>query len=436
MTTRQLIQFNRRGQSLVVMALFLVVLMGMAALAIDLGMLQKARADAQRAADGAALAGASAYLEKTFDQAVAIRRADSIATANDMAGAAIVSSEVTVEFPAANQVRVRVRRDAMPLWFGRVFGINTLPVGAWATAEAAAAGTAKCLKPFALPDLWHESDVSEDPLLTGVNDFWDLNESWTFGDDTDDCYTRTGGQPGLGASCGYDTGYGSTLRNGDGTSEDLGRVIKIKPRQPGQTITSAWFYPVRIGDNSGGSDYKNGIACSCGPADPTTGVPPATLCPSINKAGEPIVTVLDSVYKNFTETGNMVGPTKDGVGSLVCQDPGATWATDQVSGSNWGTAWRDSPRVITIGLFDPYYVQDIHSGGGLDFGLNNFATLFLEGFQEDDGTWCPINCSNKNNPVSGGCTGALVARFVGFAKGFSQGPGEEGSLVKYLRLIK
>ena len=52
---------NKRGGVLVLYTVAMVAMMGMAALAIDLGMLRKSRAEAQRAADAAALAGASAF---------------------------------------------------------------------------------------------------------------------------------------------------------------------------------------------------------------------------------------------------------------------------------------------------------------------------------------------------------------------------------------
>ena len=53
---------DERGSALVLYTVAMVGMMGMAALAIDLGMLRKARAEAQRAADASALAGASAIL--------------------------------------------------------------------------------------------------------------------------------------------------------------------------------------------------------------------------------------------------------------------------------------------------------------------------------------------------------------------------------------
>src|SRR5882724_7242529 len=53
---------NERGVTLVLMALMLFLALGMSALAIDYGMIKAAKAEAQRAMDAAALAGASAFL--------------------------------------------------------------------------------------------------------------------------------------------------------------------------------------------------------------------------------------------------------------------------------------------------------------------------------------------------------------------------------------
>jgi uncharacterized membrane protein len=54
---------KRRGGVALILGLSMAAILGMGALAVDLGKLFKARGDAQRAADAAALAGASAYLD-------------------------------------------------------------------------------------------------------------------------------------------------------------------------------------------------------------------------------------------------------------------------------------------------------------------------------------------------------------------------------------
>ena len=59
---------RRRGVVAVQVAVVLVVLLGFAAMTIDVGRLYRARADLQRAADAAALAGASSYTSDTMMQ--------------------------------------------------------------------------------------------------------------------------------------------------------------------------------------------------------------------------------------------------------------------------------------------------------------------------------------------------------------------------------
>src|SRR5687768_18569684 len=55
-------QLDERGVTLVMMALMLFLALGMSALAVDYGMIKSSKAEAQRAVDAAALAGASAFL--------------------------------------------------------------------------------------------------------------------------------------------------------------------------------------------------------------------------------------------------------------------------------------------------------------------------------------------------------------------------------------
>ena len=69
-----------------------------------------------------------------------------------------------VTFPTPTQVRVRVQRSSIrgnPLatFFAPIFGINTVDIGAVATAEAPPANAMTCVKPFTVPDKWIESQT-------------------------------------------------------------------------------------------------------------------------------------------------------------------------------------------------------------------------------------------------------------------------------------
>ena len=116
----------------------------------------------------------------------------------------------------------------------------------------------------------------------------------------------------------------------------------------------------------------------------------------------------------------MVGPTRQAVNGLISQDPGASWdpLTGQVINSAYGSG-VNSPRVLTIGLFDPAQIAGIQGGGNLQLRFNNFALFFLEGIQP-------------------GPSAPVVGRFMYFASGLpGGGTGTVTStLAKVPRLIR
>jgi Flp pilus assembly protein TadG len=149
---------NREGAVVVIVALCIVVIVGMAAFAIDTGMLFSARSDAQRAADAAALAAASAFYDPAIAErpAVATARGTDYATRNAMIHTPIATSEVQIELltntSSTFRVRATVRRPEVQTFFAGIFGKKVLPVSAAAEAEVVNTVAADCLKPFALPD--------------------------------------------------------------------------------------------------------------------------------------------------------------------------------------------------------------------------------------------------------------------------------------------
>jgi hypothetical protein len=263
---------NERGATIALVAVSLTAMLGMGALAIDMGMLMKARSDAQRAADAAALAGASAYQGAKPIDAVdsALVRATRLVGSNyvggtfiDTSGAATtvngtrsvteMAEAVVVVIPDSEKVRVIVRRPAVGTFFGRVLGFANVPISAKAAAIAATAGAGKCVKPFAIPDLWN--DVDDDVNLAG-NRLQDTKkgngpggEDWEF--DPGDSYVR------YGSATGTPTGLGSSWRNcpscyykSDAADpkfywDDYGRPIVLKSANPGQTVSPGFFQPWR-----------------------------------------------------------------------------------------------------------------------------------------------------------------------------------------------
>jgi Flp pilus assembly protein TadG/phage terminase large subunit-like protein len=181
---------NQNGVSAIILALALVVLLGFAALAVDMGYIFAARNELQNAADAAALAATrelgriyseetlasqdlgsgenAAYLSSIYSTAI------SVAAKNVAAGGsvAITSDDITIgqwdpdsrtltaTLDEPDAVRVTPRREAgsaVTLFFARVLGIFDTDVSATATA--------------ALTGL---SEVNEGglPIPVGISRYW------------------------------------------------------------------------------------------------------------------------------------------------------------------------------------------------------------------------------------------------------------------------
>ena len=466
---------DERGSVTVIVALSMTALIGLLALGIDLGGLFNARSEAQRAADAAALAGASAFLDvqPTAVSGEATARAIEFATINMIRNEVIRPEEVSVwvDLDSAT-VRAAIRRNGVPTWFARLVGIDSVDIGAEATAWAGVAGAAQCVKPFAVPDMWQET--SDD---VNGNRIWDEGESWK--------YDPTGGDRYDGFSLGggaNETGYGSDWRDGrvdawgrryDG---DYGRRIKLKVTDPQDAFVPSFFLPWVLppdseqsgcsssgpggggggngegpgggggggngeeagngggggagwlkwwekreelgvsnpggppGENPGGGNSGGGSTGGDVTQDSGSGRGAARYRENICSCNNSVID-LDTEY--LIEPGNMVGPTHQGVQALIAQDPDAYW--DEQSNTVVSQYGMDSPRVVTVGLFDP---GEITKPGRQYIRFNNFARVFIE------------EQADRRDPVTG--------RFLYYVAGV--GPGNAGqttgSLVRALQLIR
>jgi Flp pilus assembly protein TadG len=346
---------DEHGSTIVFVSLAMAALLSMVALAVDVGMLYTARGEAQRAADAAALgAAAAAFLDAPGDEQRARNEAVRIGGENTVQGEpVVVDPEEDVDVDLANQrVTVTVRRigsrgNAVVTWFASVFGIGQADVAAIATAEAGLANAAVCVKPFAVPDGF--ADVGWDgSYQAGNGDYYDAPN----------------------------TGYGSDYRNGlrnkiDGKliywnnfdpagttyAKDFGRPLGIKPGDASKTIVASWYFPWDIPQANGapitGADRYRWNIANCNPNPIVKGQP----------------------YQ--VETGNMTGPTRQGVLDLIAMDPNTSWdlAGDSAAGSRY-RPWKASPRVITIPLFDPSAPVE---PGKKPVVFNNLTDFYLEG---------------------------------------------------------
>jgi hypothetical protein len=134
---------GERAQSLVVTLLFLVVLGGMAAIVLDVGSWYRADRKLQANADAAALAGAQALPESSAE---ALTLALDYADRND-GGVALEDIEVSESLVPNDTISVKAERPA-PGFFTRLFGLNSVQVGATAVARSAIPGAARWAAPI------------------------------------------------------------------------------------------------------------------------------------------------------------------------------------------------------------------------------------------------------------------------------------------------
>lgn len=130
---------NERGQALVIVLLALTVLLGMSALAIDVGHAYFAQRSLQSSADAAALAGAQALPDTADATALAEDYSGEAGEKNARDNVPGVVSTISTECrtgAACNPVNavVVVQTAAVPTQFARIFGIDSFDVRARAVA--------------------------------------------------------------------------------------------------------------------------------------------------------------------------------------------------------------------------------------------------------------------------------------------------------------
>jgi len=406
----------------VMMAVSLFMMLALAALAVDLASLRDSKAEAQRAADAIALAGASAFRDLPWNDAATVNiartRAKEIARWNKVrndtlyvqtvawgskpapwGGGALIYTDsmrdVTLSIiPDSQKVRVWVRRQGIRTFFAKMLARPFGHVQSMATAWATNAGpTVNCMKPFLIPDMWHESNKTQqdvnnndymEPAATANGNKVVGGEQWFYDPSTGDRYVPF--DPHVINPNPAQTGYGSNQRTA--YPGDVGLPIMLKP-QTGNNQRQGNSYFTLDGP---GQNLRDDIESQC-----------------IN-AG-----VGDT--PNWSQ-GSATGQAKQGITYLINQDRNATWnqSTKQVENSSYPD-WTKSPRVIIVGLMDPIYIKGNSKNVKPDPGatFNNFARIFL-----------------KDSP---GNTDNIEGVFLGFAPGGSGGP-TGGTLVKVLQLIQ
>ena len=124
------ILFKNDGQVAIITAFLIVSFVGMLALVIDMGALYEDRRELQSVADASALAGVQELPE---EPGTATARAIEYVE-NNRPDISSINIEIGSHLTANDMITVSVNNPDSPVYFGRIFGTNTVNVGATATA--------------------------------------------------------------------------------------------------------------------------------------------------------------------------------------------------------------------------------------------------------------------------------------------------------------
>jgi hypothetical protein len=421
---------NECGSTLIIVAAVMIVLLGVAALAIDLVSFYAVRAEAQRAADAAALAGAQMFLASGCttssggcvsggsQETMASQRAQDVGAQNLVAGqaASISASDITFSYPNAEepQITVVVARDtghsnAMPTIFGKVFGINTVNISTQATAEVfnpSGSGVpigSTCLKPWILPNC----DSNHNSPLTNPN-----------------C-------TGPSVAPFIDPTSGSIVHPGTFPGGVIGETLVLKSGQPGNAPAPSQYYPVDLPP----SPTQPSLCPSCANGQGNAGA--ALYRANIECCNENQF-VCGAVPVQF-KTGNMQGPTQQGVSCLINEQTGGSGQDILVSAlplsitggsSNPNPALQgitgltQSSSIATVPLYDGH---DLCPGAscGTSVTIVGFLQVFVTSVVQNGGNKGDVNATVLN---IAGCGSS------GATGGTSTTPSSNGSFVP-IRLI-
>lgn len=372
---------QEHGAMTVIMGLGLAVVMGFAAFAVDLGFLYAKKSQLQKAADNAAMAGASALVSHRGDlaavRAVVLDYARANLAEEDIPGAAVTEGDITFFTTGAlgavpDQVEVSVRRtldraNPVDLFFARVLGTENADLRATARAGVAPVCSSRCVKPFIIPAKfdWDDEAAGADSKFSN-NGRLDVDS------------------PEEMASVNV-SGYGQ---------EDVGAPVTLKYGDPGDTMVPSQYSPVDF------PPLNKGV--------PVTGADEYRA--NIGGCDGSNFTLVELGDELYLEPGNMSGPTNQGLKDLLDEDPFATWddATDSIQGSSYEDPLA-SPRVAVVAFFDP---RNPPTSGRNSLVVYQLGAVFIE---------------NQSKP------GEIKARFMN-AVARSPEPGEGDCLLFIPRL--
>jgi putative Flp pilus-assembly TadE/G-like protein len=395
-----------RGVTILLVAIAMVTLLGMAALAIDVVSLYVARNEAQRAADTAALAAARTLAGsgvtsdpgdstgmRSAAQSLALQAAQAAAGQHTIAGQTVAPADVNMPPPSFSngsnpQVTITVQRTNLPTFFARIWGSRLSSVRATAKAEA-----------------FNPSGSSIPISIASVKPMLIAN-----------CW-NSGGSPQNLLGCG-NSGTSQYILDPNSNysvvnSNIIGKPLVLHEQDPTKQALPGWYYPLQVGNGPndipaatncpstmdvscsavGGNNFGDAIACagsvplSCGK------VVTERLNASVNtQACAALRCLIHADPNSFLITGqdvvNVAGSTVTIDGGASNPNPGLR-NVSQISRSD---------SIITLPIAD----DPCPGGGGGPGGGLNFAYLFFDhgGNGGEDDEVCG-NGNSVNVPIVG-----------------------------------
>jgi len=261
-----------------------------------------------------------------------------------------------------DQVEVTVGRTAergnpVALFLGPILGKDFADVTATARASLFCSKSTKCLKPLSPPAkfTWDDS-CDEDKKLNG-NGKLDYESACELGSVD---------------VLGYD-------------ESDLGTQITLKQSDNVDNAVNGHFNPVDFPASNKGDPISGAAAYR------------VNLTNSCDGSNDNSVEAGDTLQ---VEPGNMVGPTNQGLGDLMAEDPGAYWdsATNSIKGSSFADP-LDSPRVALIPFYDPSIYQP---SGRNDIQVYQLGAVFIESVSNKGEVTGRFIRAMADSPESGG----------------------------------
>ena len=481
--SRDYAERGERGAIIIHVAFALIALLAFTSFVVDYGIMWVSRRQAQNVADGAALAGAIAYMIDGQSYAAVNRSAQQFASVNPIWGQGNTSGNVVVTLsgtPSLPQydnippcgtdpgcVRVDVYRNMpdryspstirgnpLPTFFAQVVGLGDQGVRATATAQTAAGNFVRCLLPFAVADRWGDATDENVDTATYSYDGEHLNGNPIGGWSPNDLYQDTAGG-------GTDYYYPALAplppgvqHTGWTVTGDYGRQLILKDGEVGQ-FSAGWANKVDLPGSVGSADYRADIK-GCNNAEVGIAAVGET-CAGYPNSGTTIPEAKAGCLG--VSSGLTVGPTEQGVDgggpggpAVLQQDSGAQWSstaqgpqgqTGAVVKADGTTLNMSSPRIRPVAVFDiAHYMANPacmnQAGTGCVIRVANIIGFFVEGMCDDvaaagklePGQSCAPNPEGRNQ---------VVGRIVTLPASFAAGVGnvtEDAAFLQIVRLVR